>query len=298
MRVRSRAVCLLLVACLARSSDALAQEPTAEGGHDHRESAHEHGDPPARRPDAPALPEGRSLDEVLERASQPPPDHFHDPVCDDELRFFLLVEQLEYRLGGGARDELGWEGQGWIGFDYDRLWVKADGEAVFDGPDAGESETDLLYSRLLTPFWNAQIGVQYANDWEGGGYEDRWSAAVALQGLAPGMVELDTSLYLSERGDLTAEIEGEYDLRLTQRLVLQPRVELHFAAQDVPERRLGAGMTDADFDLRLRYELKREIAPYLGVRYRVLVGETGNLAEATGMDDDAFFVFAGLRLAF
>lgn len=301
MWARSRLGWLALIASLAWAGGAMAEErelPTTEGRSDHRESAHEHRDPPEGYTESPALPEGMSLDEVLERASRPPPDHFPDPVPDDEPRAFLLIEQLEYRLQGGGKDELGWEGQGWIGFDYDKLWMKLEGESVFDGRDEGEAEIDLLYSRLITPFWNAQIGVQYANEWESGDYEDRWSAAVALQGLAPGMFELDTSLYLSEDGDLTAAIEGEHDLRLTQRLVLQPRVELGFAAQDVSERGLGAGMTDANLDLRLRYEVKREIAPYLGVRYRVLVGETGNRAEAAGMDDDAFFVFAGLRLAF
>lgn len=292
---------LALIAGLARAGGAMAEEwvlPSTEGRPDHRESADEHRDPPKGHPESPALPEGTSLDEVLQRASQPPPDHFPDPVPDDELRAFLLFEQLEYRLQEGGKDELGWEGQGWIGFDYDKLWVKLEGESVFDGPDEGESEIDLLYSRLITPFWNAQVGVQYANEWEGDDYEDRWSVALSLLGLAPGMFELDTSLYLSEDGDLTAAIEGEYNLRLTQRLVLQPRVELGFAAQDVSERELGAGMTDANLDLRLRYELEREFAPYIGLRYRLLAGETGNRAEAAGLDDDAFFVFGGLRLAF
>ncbi len=301
MWARSHRRWLALMASLAWAGGAMAEErplPTTEGRPDHRASTNEHRRPPEVHPESPALPDGMSLDEVLDRASQPPPDHFPDPVPDDALRAFLLFEQLEYRLQDGGKDELGWEGQGWIGLDYHKLWVKLEGEAVFDGPDAGESEIDLLYSCLVTPFWNAQIGVQYASEWEGDGYDDRWSAAFSLQGLAPGMFELDTSLYLSERGDLTAAIEGEYNLRLTQRLVLQPRVEFGFAAQDVSERELGAGMTDANLDLRLRYEAEREIAPYVGVRYRMLVGETGNLAEASGGDDDAIFGFVGLRLAF
>lgn len=307
MWARSRRVWLPLVAGLVWAAGAVAQErdlptneglPTTEGRPDHRASAREHDDPPESHPENPALPQGLSLDEVLDRASQPPPDHFPDPVPDDELRAFLLFEQLEYRLRAGGKDELGGEGQGWIGFDYDKLWVKLEGESVFDGRDEGWSEVDLLYSCLILPFWNAQVGAQYENEWDSGEYEDRWSAVVAFQGLAPGMFELDTSFYLSEQGDLTAVIEGEYNLRLTQRLVLQPRTELGFAAQDVSERGLGAGMTDANLDLRLRYEPKREIAPYVGVRYRAPVGETGNRAEAAGLDDDAFFTVVGLRLAF
>lgn len=149
--------------------------PTTQARPDHRVSAHEHEEGPETYPDTPTLPEGMSLDEVLDRASRPPSGHFPDPVPDDELRFFALFEQVEYRLQGDGRDQLGWEAQGWIGFDYDKLWVKLEGESVFEGRDEGESETDVLYSRLITPFWNAQVGVQYANAWEGSAYSDRWS---------------------------------------------------------------------------------------------------------------------------
>ena len=173
-----------------------------------------------------------------------------------------------------------------------------EGEAVFEGDDEGETETDLLYSRLVTPFWNAQIGVQYANGWTRDDYEDRWSGVIGLQGMAPYMFEIDASLYVSEDGDATAEFEAEYDLRITQRLVLQPRAELAFAAQDIPERDIGAGITDAVADLRLRYEIKREFAPYIGVRYRTLVGETDNNAEAAGADSEQVFFMAGILFAF
>jgi copper resistance protein B len=292
---------VVALACFSWVVETAAKErelPTTEGRPDHRQSADLHGDPPDIEPEDPALPEGMSLDDVLDRASQPPPEHFPEAVPDDALRYFLLFEQLEYRLREGGKDELGWEGQGWLGFDYDKLWVKLEGESVFDGPDEGESEIDLLYSRLVTPFWNAQLGVQYANEWHEGEGEDRWSAVLGFQGLAPGMFELDSSLYVSEYGDFTAEIEAEYDVRLTQRVVLQPRVELTFSGQEVPEREIGAGMADAVLDLRLRYEAKREIAPYVGIRYRVLVGDTADLAQASGREDDAFFGSAGLRLAF
>lgn len=273
--------------------------PTTGDRPDHRESAQRHeGEPPPPGYDTPALPDGMSLDEVLGRAAEPPPQHFPDPVPDDDLRLFALFEQVEYRLRKDGRDPLGWEAQGWLGYDYDRFWWKSEGEAVFDGRDAGESENDLLYSRLVTPFWSVQLGAQYANEWESGDYEDRWSGVVALQGLAPGMVELDASLYVSEEADVTAEIEGEYDLRITQRLVLQPRAELGFAAQDVRERALGEGLTDVNLDLRLRYELVRELAPYLGFRYRRLVGETASRADDEGGDPEQIFLVAGVRLAF
>jgi copper resistance protein B len=156
----------------------------------------------------------------------------------------------------------------------------------------------LLYSRLISPFWDVQVGVQYANEWRKDDDEDRWSGVIALQGLAPYKFEVDNSLYISEDGDVTLAIEAEYDLRITQRLVLQPRAEIGMAFQDVAERSLGAGITDVKLDLRLRYEIKREFAPYIGVRYQSLVGETDNIAEASGEDSEQLFFMAGFRFAF
>ena len=185
-----------------------------------------------------------------------------------------------------------------MGGDFDRFWWKNEGEAVFDGPHKGETETDLLYSRLITPFWSAQVGAQYANEWNQDDYDDRWSGVISLQGLAPYKFEFDNALYISEHGDVTLGIEAEYDLRITQRLVLQPLGQMGFAFQDVEERHLGAGITDIKLDLRLRYEIKRELAPYIGVRYQALLGETRNIAEADGEDTEQLFLLAGLRFAF
>lgn len=302
MRMRRvPATALLLGAIAVTATDGVAQReemPSTADRADHVESAHQHEEAPEHLPDTPALPGGMSLDDVLERAAQPPPESFPDPVPDDQWWAFALFEQLEYRLREEGRDQVGWEAQGWIGFDYDRLWWKTEGEGEFDGTDEGETENDLLYSRLITPFWNAQIGAQYANSWESSNYKDRWSGVLALQGLSPGMIEIDSSLYISERADVTLEIEGEYNIRVTQRAVVQPRAELTFAAQDIDERNLAAGMPNANLDLRLRYELKREIAPYIGVRYRFLTGETRGIARRVGEDTESLYFLAGLRLAF
>jgi len=265
----------------------------------HQPSAQQQGDLPTPGINAPAIPEGMTLDEVLDYSASPPSSHFPELVPDDRLYAFTLFEQLEYRMAtGNTPDHLGWKAQGWIGGDFNKFWWKNEGEAVFDGPNEGETETDLLYSRLITPFWNFQIGAQYANEWITNDYDDRWSGVIAFQGLAPYKFELDNSLYISEDGDVTFALEAEYDIRITQRLVLQPRTELGFAFQDIPERDLGAGMTDANLDLRLLYEITRKIAPYIGLRYRFLVGETGNIAEAAGVDSEELFFVAGFRFAF
>ncbi|CAM4304702.1 copper resistance protein B [Vreelandella rituensis] len=266
---------------------------------DHQQSAHHHQGAPPPDLDAPPLPEGMTLDEVFNYAESEPPAHFPDPVADDQWFGFVLFDQFEYRMTDDeAPDHLGWEADAWLGGDINKFWLKTEGEAIFDGPNEGESENDFLYSRLFTPFWSVQTGIQYANEWTSDDYGDRWSYVLGLQGLTPYQLELDSSLYVSEDGDLTIEVEGEYDLRITQRLVLQPRAALGFAAQDVPERKLGSGMTSANLDMRLRYEVKREFAPYIGVRYQSLVGETEDIAGAAGDKTEQWMVLAGLRFAF
>lgn len=291
-------VIFLLVGAAAPAQTA-SEEPRTDERPLHEESAQQHeGDPPPAV-ETPPLPQGMTLDEVLDRAASPPPQEYPDPVPDDQSYLFTMFDQLEYRAAlDESRGPLGWEAQGWFGGDFQKFWWKNEGEAVFEGEDEGESETDLLYSRLISPFWNAQVGVQYANGWTSDSYEDRWSGVIALQGLVPYKFELDNSVYVSEEGDFTVEIEAEYDLRITQRLVLQPRWGLSFAFQDIPERSLGAGMTSADLDLRLRYEFRRELAPYVGIRYGFLVGETDEIAETMGRDTSQTYLLGGLRLAF
>lgn len=248
--------------------------------------------------DGPALPEGETLDETLDRAAEPPPDDYPEPVPDDQVYAFLLGEQLEYRFGGPRKpDHLGLELQGWFGGDYNKLWWKNESEGAFQIPRGLEAETDLLYSRLITPFWNAQIGVQYANEWMADSYEDRWSGVLAVQGLAPGKFEVDASMYVSQHANVTFELETEYELRFTQRLVLQPLAELGVSTQDIPERTIGAGVTDVVVDLRLRYEIKREFAPYLGGRWHALVGETADRTEAAGGERSRLFLLGGFRFA-
>lgn len=280
---------------MAVQSTTVSAQPHGEDG---GTAARQHESPSLVYPENPPLPEGMTLDQVLDTAASPKPSHFPAVIHDSELMAFTLLEQLEFRIQEEGRDQFGWEGQGWIGYDYDRFVWKSEGEITFDGSDEGETETDLLYSRLVDPFWSLQVGAQYANEYNPDDYEDRWSGVVALQGLAPGMFEVDASFYLSEDADVTAALEAEYNLRLTQRLILQPRAEFGFAAQDIEERGLGAGLTDGILDLRLRYEVKREFAPYVGLRYRFLAGETANLAEDAGSDTESFFLLAGLRLAF
>lgn len=302
MGMRDSRLVLTALLVTALAFPAAAQEkpepPSTADRPDHLESAEEHDDGTPQEIEDPSIPEGMTLEELLDRAASPPPADWPDVVPDDRSYLFTFIEQLEWRVAeDDADDHLGWEAQGWYGGDLHKLWWKQEGEAVFAGEDRGESETDLLYSRLFTPFWSVQAGIQYANEWGDDSY-DRWSGVIALQGLAPYKFEVDSSLYVSEDGDVTVELEAEYDLRITQRLVAQPRLGTRVAAQDIPDRGLASGFTDVTLDLRLRYEIRRELAPYLGVRYETLLGGTEDLAEEAGGDTGHVRFLAGLRFAF
>lgn len=203
----------------------------------------------------------------------------------------VLIERLEARPGENA-DGYAWDAQGWYGGDLHKLVVKTEGEGAFSG-GLEDGEVQALYSRAITPFFDLQAGARF--DFEP---ESRSHLVLGVQGLVPYMWHLDAALFLSDRGDLTARIEGSYDQRLTQRLILQPRVEIELAAQDIPEREVGAGLTSIEAGLRLRYEIAPEFAPYVGVEYTAKPGATGDLARALGEDPDGITFLIGLRAWF
>lgn len=179
---------------------------------------------------------------------------------------FFMADRLEYVRN---EDAWLWDLQGWYGSDEHKLWWKTEG--VFDGDDAEEAEIQLLYSRAVSAFWDLQLGLRYDVEPEPSGTH----AVIGLQGLAPQWFEVDLAALVHEDGDVSLRFEAEYDLLLTQALVLQPRLALD---SDTETTSLG---------LRLRYEIRREIAPYIGVRWQ----------DATGGADGASFVI-GARFWF
>jgi len=203
---------------------------------------------------------------------------------DDTVYAFLQADRFEY---AESPDAYVWDLQGWLGDDYRKVWIKAEGEYE-NGGSAEENELQVLYSRAWTPFFDWQAGIRYDFD----PTPSRAHLVLGLQGLAPQWFEIDTALFLSEDGDVSARFEAEYDLLLTQRLVLQPRLELELSAADVPEIGIGSGVTSSEFGLRLRYELHRKFAPYVGVNWIRFYGET---AEYVKYDDD-LSVILGVRL--
>lgn len=203
----------------------------------------------------------------------------------------FTLERLEARIADGA-DHYLWDAQGWYGGDIDKLWLKSEGEGAF-GSDVESAEVQMLWSHAIGPWFDLQAGARY--DFEP---DSRAHAVFGVQGLAPYMFEVDAAAFLSDRGDLTARIEAEYDQRLTQRLILQPRAELSLSAQAVPERDLGSGLTATEAGLRLRYEILREFAPYVGVAYEAKLGDTADIARAGGEDPDGISLVIGLRAWF
>ena len=207
--------------------------------------------------------------------------------------FFIQGDRLEYRTNGDEPLFL-WDAQGWWGGDRNKIWLKTEGEYSFDEDAFEEAEVQALWSRAISTFFDVQAGVRH--DFLPG--DDRTYGVVGVQGLAPYWFEVDAALFVSDDGDVSARIEAEYELLLTQRLILQPRTELTFAAQDVAEYGVGSGLSSAELGARLRYEIKREFAPYIGIDWTRSVGTTADFVRADGHDPSGVSFVAGLRLWF
>lgn len=204
----------------------------------------------------------------------------------------VILEQLE----AGFDDEsetYAWHVQGWYGGDVHRFWWKSEGEGAF-GEEIEHAELQLLYSRAVTPYFDLQAGVRQSY-LDG---EDRTDLVLGVQGLAPYWFEVGAAAFISTEGDVTARVEAEYDLRLTQKLILQPSAELNFAAQDIPDLDVGAGFTDASIGVRLRYEISRIFAPYVGVEWTSALGETRYIRDSLGGDTQSTRAVIGLRALF
>ena len=199
-----------------------------------------------------------------------------------------ILEYAEADDGGGYR----WDLEAWYGGDIHRLAFKTEGEGLgSDGVTIAEAQ--VLYSRAIGPYTDVQAGVRY--DFEPDG---RAFATVAVESLIPYWFDVEAALFVSDRGDAFARLEGSYDLRVTQRLILQPRLELEFAAQNVPEAGIGSGFSTAELGLRLRYDIRREFSPYVGVNFERSFGQTEDFARAAGQDVEETSFVAGLRFWF
>jgi copper resistance protein B len=300
---------LAAVVALGLSGPAFAQDMPGmamdHGTMDHATMDHatmDHAAPPSTATSGTDLPAGNAP------APKPPMDRYATrvfPASDIErshrqmmnengaqtfaLVMFNLAEYQPHR----GRDGFRWDGEAWYGGDINRLTVKTEGAGAF-GNGVDDAEVQALYSRAIDPYFNAQIGVRQ----DLGRGPKRTYATLGFEGLAPYWFEVEGAVFLSDKGDLLGRLQGYYDQRITQRVVLQPRVELNLAAQDIPASRVGAGLSSAELGLRLRYEIRRQFAPYVGLSWERKVGQTGRYARADGERPTSKGFVAGIRFWF
>jgi copper resistance protein B len=215
---------------------------------------------------------------------------FGSPVDDEHVWTHLTLDQFETRLG--SENSMRWDGEAWMGTDTHRLWLKSEGDVQNGKLSDGEHE--ILYDTPLSTYFDVQAGLRYDLDQRAG----RGWGVIGIEGLAPYFFHVAATAYASDTGHYGAKFSGSYDFLITQRLILQPAVELNLYTKSDPKRQIGSGLSNLDSGLRLRYEITRKFAPYIGVSYEKQFGETGRLAAAAGEKTDALRFTAGLRFWF
>ena len=213
---------------------------------------------------------------------------FGDPVQDERVYYHALLDEFEGRFG--ADSSFRWEGEAWAGTDANRVWLKSEGEATKGNVEDGQQE--LLYDRPISSFFDLQAGLRTDLDSRPG----RTWAAFGIEGLAPLFFHVSATGYVSSEGHYAAKLEGDYDLLLTQRLILQPQAELNLYSKSDPVRLLGSGLSDLDTGLRLRYEFSRKFAPYIAMTYENKFGQTADLARRDAERSSDLRFSAGIRM--
>lgn len=221
------------------------------------------------------------------------PVEWGKPMMGGMNFWMVLLDRFEHGESGDGDSRL-WDAQGWYGGDFNKVYFKTEGEGA-TGEALEEAELQLLYDRLVDPFWSLQAGVRHDVR---PSRPDVSYATVGVHGLAPQWFETDLAVFLSDDGDVSLRGEFEVDLLLTQRLVLQPRLEINASLEHVPQLGLASGLNSTEAGLRLRYEIKREFAPYLGVRWERLHGDTRDFARAEGEPLSKTSFVIGLRAWF
>ncbi len=213
------------------------------------------------------------------------------PMMDNRIFAHALFDQFEGRTKG-SDNELRWDGEGWIGTDTNKLWLKSEGFS--NNATVSDGDLEALYDRPIPRmrYFDAQAGVRADLD---SGPHRAW-LALGVEGLAPYFFEIAPTLYVRDGGNVAGRVTSSYDLLLTQRWIAQPEVELNFYNKDDRGRRIGSGLSDLDAGLRLRYEISRKFAPYVGFAYNGEYGNTASYSRQAGeTTSDVRFVF-GVRL--
>ena len=210
------------------------------------------------------------------RAQKEAPGHFGHPVMDNKIYSMFLADQLEHGFDGPS-NSIRFNGQSWVGGDYNRIWINTEATRFYNG-DLEDTDVQVLYGRLVAPFWDVQGGVRYFRPKPHA--PSRASAVFGVQGLAPQWFEVQAATFISHKGEVAARVEVDYDLLITQRLIAQPRIETNLSFQNIPELGIGRGINDAELGVRVRYEIQREFAPYIGLARPSTFGRTAAYARA------------------
>lgn len=205
-------------------------------------------------------------------------------MTDDASLGMVMLDQLEYAHGSHGNSGF-LDGAAWYGKDFDKLWLEAEGES--SRGRLRDLRTEASWDHAIAPYWSTQLGVRH----DFGEGPDRTWAALGVRGLAPYWLDTEATVYVGQSGRTAARLQLEYDELLTQKWVLQPKVELNLYGRADPQRGLGSGLSDAEFGVRLRYEIRRRLAPYAGIVYRQRYGHAADFARAHGeAPDDVQFV--------
>lgn len=225
-----------------------------------------------------------------DRVAARPPEHAH-PVHDNTVHWKVALDRLEaFDADHGTGVE--WKAKAWIGTDTDRLWVRSEGERTDSRTESADVE--VLYGRPIAPWWDLVAGVRH--DFQPGGSQD-W-AAIGVAGVAPYKFEVEATAFVGASGRTAARIEAEYELLLTNRLLLQPLVEASLHGKDDERRRVGSGLSTVEAGLRLRYEFHRQFAPYIGIVHERAFGGTADFRERAGEPGSDTRIVAGVRAWF
>jgi copper resistance protein B len=217
-----------------------------------------------------------------------------DHASDNSQVFHSFVLEAE---AGRARDgsAQGWDLDGWIGHDDNRLWLKSE-KKTFGGYDK-KFESQALYGRKVSQFWDGQFGIRHDFNTDFSHEQVNYLTA-GFEGITPYQFETDAHVFLSEKGNWSARLKQEVDVLITQKLILQPYFEADFFAQDVPQLNVKSGLSELEVGALTWYELNRKFAPYISFRYNSKMFGTRNLAQGQGVRTDNFICNIGLRLRF
>ncbi|MHB8529829.1 MAG: copper resistance protein B [Caulobacteraceae bacterium] len=210
------------------------------------------------------------------------------PVADEHVWVHGVLDQFEARLRDGDTG-LRWDGEAWAGPDEWRLWLKSEGEVTHG--QVSDGQTEVYVSKPISTYFDVQVGGRYDLD-SGPG---RGWGAIGVEGLAPYFFHVAATAYVSDQGRYAAKFKTSYDQLLTNRLILEPEAEINLYARDDPARRVGSGLSDLDAGLRLRYEIARKFAPYVGVTWEQKFGRTASFARAADEPSHDVRLAVGIR---